>query len=70
MENNLSSSINGLNALICGATSGIGKATAIEFSNLGANITLFSRNKDKLIDTLNLLKNNDNFPFLNGELEI
>ena len=60
MENNLSSSINGLNTLICGATSGIGKATAIEFSNSGANITLFSRNKDKLIDTLNLLKNNDN----------
>ncbi|MBC8310991.1 MAG: SDR family oxidoreductase [Candidatus Marinimicrobia bacterium] len=57
MENNLTTSLNGLNALICGGTSGIGKATAIEFSNLGANITLFARNEDKLKDTLKLLKN-------------
>ena len=60
MENNLTSSLNGLNALICGGTSGIGKATAIEFSNIGANVTLFARNEDKLKRTLSLLKNDGN----------
>ena len=58
MENNLTSSLNGLNALICGGTSGIGKATALEFSNVGANVTLFARNEDKLGQTLSLLSNN------------
>ena len=65
MENNLSISLNGLNALICGSTSGIGKATAIEFSNLGANVTLFSRNKKKLVNTLKSLKNDNNQPHNN-----
>ena len=60
MENNLTTSLNGLNAIICGATSGIGKATAIEFSNLGANVTLFARNEDKLKDTLSTLTRNEN----------
>jgi len=60
MENNLTTSLNGLNAIICGATSGIGKATAIEFSNLGANVTLFARNEDKLKDTLSTLTCNKN----------
>jgi len=60
MENNLTTSLNGLNAIICGATSGIGRATAIEFSNLGANITLFARNEDKLKDTLSTLTRNEN----------
>ena len=60
MENKLTTSLNGLNALICGATSGIGKAVAIEFSNLDANTTLFARNEDKLKDTLSLLTCNKN----------
>ena len=47
MENKLTSSLVGLNALICGSTSGIGLATAIEFSKLGATITLLSRNEEK-----------------------
>ena len=58
MENNLTISLNGLNALICGGTSGIGKATAIEFSKMGANVTLFARNEEKLKQTLALLFNN------------
>lgn len=71
MENNLTSSLNGLNALICGGTSGIGKATAIEFSNLGANVTLFARNKDKLRNTLKSLKNdeNQNHQYLIGDFD-
>ena len=52
MENNLTTSLKGLNTLICGATSGIGIATAIEFSNLNANVTLFARNENNLKDTL------------------
>ena len=71
MENNLTASLNGLNALICGGTSGIGKATAIEFSNLGANVTLFARNEDKLKETLILLSNdrNQNHKYLVGDFD-
>ena len=57
MGNKLSSSLNGLNALVCGSTSGIGEAVAIEFSKLGANITLFARNEEKLKLTLSRLNN-------------
>ena len=57
MGNKLSSSLNGLNALVCGSTSGIGEAVAIEFSKLGANITLFARNEKKLKSTLSQLNN-------------
>tara|TARA_B100001123_G_scaffold380083_1_gene449465 strand:+ start:65 stop:865 length:801 start_codon:yes stop_codon:yes gene_type:complete len=59
MENNLTTSLHGLNALVCGATSGIGKATANEFAELGANVTLFARNKTKVEDTLALLHSSD-----------
>jgi len=40
------------NALVCGSSQGIGKACAIELANLGANITLFSRNKTSLEQVL------------------
>ena len=52
MENNLTTRLDNLNALVCGATSGIGKSAAIEFAELGANVTIFARNADKLKDTL------------------
>jgi 3-oxoacyl-[acyl-carrier protein] reductase len=35
-------------ALVCGSSQGIGRACAIELANLGASITLFSRDKTKL----------------------
>mgnify|MGYP000086872632 FL=1 len=35
-------------ALVCGSSQGIGKACAIELANLGASVTLFSRNKTAL----------------------
>ena len=48
MENKLTTSLIGLNALVCGSTSGIGLSTAQEFAASGVNVTLFSRNEDKL----------------------
>lgn len=35
-------------AVVCGSTQGIGKATAIELSKLGATLVLVARNEDKL----------------------
>ena len=45
--------------LITGASSGIGKETAIEFAKLGATIVLVARRKDKLEQTANELKKFD-----------
>ena len=42
--------------LITGASSGIGKQTAIEFAKLGSNIILVARTKDKLEEVENELK--------------
>jgi 3-oxoacyl-[acyl-carrier protein] reductase len=36
------------NALVCGSTQGIGKATAILLAEEGANVTLIARNEEKL----------------------
>jgi len=36
------------NALICGSTQGIGKASAIEIAKLGANVILLARDENKL----------------------
>ncbi|PWJ60419.1 3-oxoacyl-[acyl-carrier protein] reductase [Dyadobacter jejuensis] len=35
-------------ALVCGSTQGIGRATAMELAQLGANVTLMARNEDAL----------------------
>ena len=43
------------NALICGSTAGIGKASAMELASLGATITLIARNEDKLKQVLSEL---------------
>ncbi len=43
------------NALICGSTAGIGKASAIELASLGATITLVARNEEKLKQVLSEL---------------
>ncbi len=40
------------NALICGSTAGIGKATAILLAKLGATVTLVARDEAKLKETL------------------
>lgn len=45
------------NALVCGSTQGIGKATAIALADLGANVTLIARNEEKLKAVLAELPN-------------
>jgi len=52
MNNNLS----GKNALVCGSSKGIGKASAIALSRLGANVILMARNSDQLLDAVNELE--------------
>ena len=47
------------NALVCGSTQGIGKATAMELARLGANVTLIARNEDKLQKVMATLPKND-----------
>jgi 3-oxoacyl-[acyl-carrier protein] reductase len=42
----------GKKALVCGSTQGIGKATAIAFANMGADLVLIARNETKLIETM------------------
>ncbi len=41
-------SLTNYNALVCGSTQGIGKATAMELAGLGATVVLLARNKEKL----------------------
>ncbi len=40
--------LKGKNALVCGSTQGIGKASAIELALLGASVTLMARSEEKL----------------------
>ncbi len=44
--------LTGKNALVCGSSRGIGKAIAVELSQLGANITLTARNEEALMEAL------------------
>lgn len=48
-------SLAGKTALVCGSTQGIGKATAMELSNLGATVVLLARNEESLKSVLNEL---------------
>ncbi|MGH2574453.1 MAG: SDR family oxidoreductase [Ignavibacteria bacterium] len=41
-------SLKNRNAIVCGSTQGIGKAIAVEFAKLGANVTLIARNEEAL----------------------
>ena len=47
------------NALVCGSTQGIGRATALLLAEEGANVTLLARNENKLKSVLQDLPNNN-----------
>lgn len=47
--------LEGKNAFVCGSTQGIGKASALELAELGANVILVARNEEKLQNTLSQL---------------
>jgi 3-oxoacyl-[acyl-carrier protein] reductase len=47
--------LTGKTALICGATQGIGSATAVLFAELGANVVLMARNEAKLKEKIGTL---------------
>ena len=51
-------SLEGKTILVTGASSGIGKATAIECSKMGAKVVLTGRNETKLQQTYDLLMGN------------
>ena len=54
-------SLENKNILITGASSGIGKATAVLCHKFGANVILSARRESELKNSCNQLKNNSNF---------
>ena len=53
-------SLKNKNALVCGASRGIGKAIAIELAELGASVTIVARDESKLKNGVKELKNDGN----------
>lgn len=49
-------SLGGKTVLVTGASSGIGRATAIECSKIGAKVVITARNEERLKETLNALE--------------
>lgn len=62
-------SLEGKTILVTGASSGIGQASAIEASKLGANVIVCGRNKERLEQTLNRLEGDNNSCFEGDLLE-
>jgi 3-oxoacyl-[acyl-carrier protein] reductase len=47
--------LSGKNAMVCGSTQGIGRATAMALAAMGANVTLVARNEERLNETVKAL---------------
>lgn len=56
--------LNNKNALVCGSTQGIGKATAMALTEEGVNVTLLARNEDSLKQVLSELPTHRNHNYL------
>ncbi|WP_299891133.1 SDR family oxidoreductase [uncultured Lacinutrix sp.] len=56
--------LNNKNALVCGSTQGIGKATALILAEEGANVTLIARNEEKLKAVLEELPGHRNHNYI------
>ena len=52
-------SLEGKTILVTGASSGIGRTTAIECSKMGAKVVITARNEERLNETLSALDGND-----------
>lgn len=57
------SNLNGKNIIVTGASSGIGRQCAITASKFGANVILIARNKERLEETYNQLKEAEHLCF-------
>jgi 3-oxoacyl-[acyl-carrier protein] reductase len=56
--------LTGKNALVCGSTQGIGKASAMELASLGAKVVLMARNEDALKQVKSELPGKVNHDFI------
>mgnify|MGYP005864214601 CR=1 FL=1 len=56
--------LNNKNALVCGSTAGIGRATAMLLAAEGARVTLIARNEDKLKAVLAVLPGQRNHDYI------
>jgi 3-oxoacyl-[acyl-carrier protein] reductase len=56
--------LNNKNALVCGSTQGIGKATAMALAAEGVNVTLVARNENKLKQVLAVLPSTGNHNYI------
>lgn len=56
--------LNNKNALVCGSTQGIGKATAFALAEEGVNVTLVARNEDRLKHVLSELPSHRNHNYI------
>jgi NAD(P)-dependent dehydrogenase (short-subunit alcohol dehydrogenase family) len=57
-------SLSGKTVLVTGASSGIGRATAVLCSEMGANVIITARNQKRLAETFNMLQNNAHHLFI------
>ena len=56
--------LNNKNALVCGSTQGIGKATALALAEEGVNVTLVARNEEKLKAVLSELPSHKDHKYI------
>ena len=61
-------SLAGKSILVTGASSGIGRAIAMECSRMGAKVWLTARNKDRLEETLNSMEHKELHGMVLGDL--